>query len=405
MEEKNMTRTLKTKLIPALALAFLMIVPMFLATMPIVKASGNTPVLSVVLSGTTSTRLIPAQSAGSTFSVDVRVDNTSGVSPGINSYSYGLNWNPAVLNVTNVNDAFSGSFLNSGANLGTVESLGDLPANNTKGLLIIGDIILNTSYFGACATGSGVLTTVTFEVKAAGESNINLQPSDAGVAYLTYPDSQGNSYDVIATTKNAAYVSLTPSSSEIGITGYKLIFNTTLANLFANAQSINYTWDYRVYKYNATTQTYSIAVISGVTATVMSYSVPVGTSTIQSGEKDAVLPTTLNWNTWIEVFVTFVYTLNGNTYTLTFPAAVLNVHPADIAGATSIAFPYPGADGVVNLKDITLIALNWLQKVPAGTNPTSSLARADIIDQGVVNLKDVTPIALYWLAKWTNTPP
>jgi hypothetical protein len=383
-----------------MALAFLMVMPMLLATMPIVKASNNTPVLSVVLSGTTSTTLIPAQSIGSTFSVDVRVDNTSSVSPGINSYSYGLTWNPAVLNVTNVNDAFSGSFMNSGANLGTVESLGDLPANNTKGLLIIGDIILNTSDPAACATGSGVLTTVTFKVLATGQSSINLQPSDVGVAYLTYPDSQGNSHDIVATTANAAYVSLTPSSSEVGITGYKLVFNTTLADMFGNAQSINYSWSYQVYKYNVTTKTYSIAVTSGVTPTVTDYFVPTGTSTTQSGETDAVLPTTLNWNDSIEVFSTFVYTLNGNTYTLALPAALLNVHPADIAGA-AVVFPYLGADGVVNLIDLGLITSNWYATVPTGANPLSATAIADIAAVGVVNIIDLGYVTSNWYATWS----
>jgi hypothetical protein len=310
-----------------------------------------------------------------------------------------------VLNVTNVNDAFSGSFLNSGANLGTVESLGDLPANNTEGLLIIGDIILNTSDFAACATGSGVLTTLTFEVKAAGQSNISLQPSDAGVAYLTYPDSQGNSHDIIATTKNAAYVSLTPSISEVGITGYKLVFNTTLTNMFANAQSINYSWSYQVYQYNLTTKTYSIAVTGGVTPTVTSYSVPKGTSTIQSREKDAVLPTTLNWNVWIEVLSTFAYTLNGQTYTLAIPAALLNVHPGDITGAASVTFPYLGAVGSVTGLDLHLLATYWLQTIPSGTNPTSTLARADILGIGSVTGKDFHLLALDWLQTWTNTPP
>jgi hypothetical protein len=400
------TKTLKTKLVPALALALLMAMPMLLATMPIVKASSNsTPVLSVVLSGTTSTRLIPGQSVGSTFNVDVRVDNTSIVSPGINSYSYGLTWNPAVLNVTNVNDAFSGSLLNSGANLGTVESLGDLPVNNTKGLLVVGDIILNTSDFAACATGSGVLTTVTFKVLAAGQSNINLQQSDTGIAYLTYPDNQGHSHDVIATTADAAYVSLTPSNSEIGITGYKLVFSTTLTNMFGNAQNINYSWSYDVYKYNMTTKTYNIAVTSGVTPTKIGYSVPTGTATLLSREKDAVLPTTLSWNTWIEVFSTFVYMLTGNTYTLALPATVLNVHPGDIAGVASITFPYLGADGSVNLKDLTLIALSYLKSVPAGTDPTSTLARADINGDGAVNLRDLTYIALEYLKSYSFTPP
>jgi hypothetical protein len=395
-----MTKTLKVKLIPALALAFLMVVPMFLAIMPVVSASNNdTPVLSVVLSGTRSTTLIPAQSVGSTFSVDVRVDNTSGVSPGINSYSYGLTWNPAVLNVTNVNDAFNGSFLNSGANYGTVESLGDLPANNTEGLLIIGDIILNTSDFAACATGSGVLTTVTFEVKAAGESNIDLQPSDVGVAYLTYPDSQGNSHDIVATTINAVYVSLTPSTSEVGISGLKLIFNTTLANMFANAQSINYGWSYQVYTYNMTTKLPVALVKGGATPTVTGYSVSTGASTVPYGI--VVLPTSLSWNSYVEVLSSFVYAFNGANYTAGH-STVLNVHPGDIAGGT-LAAPYYGAQGKVNLVSVSLVTGNWLKLgIPwMGTfNPVDALHRADITGQGKVNLVSLSIITGEWLKTW-----
>jgi hypothetical protein len=392
------TKTLKAKLIPALALALLMVMPMLLATMPIVKASSSTPVLSVVLSGTTSNTLIPAKSVGSTFSVDIRVDNTSGVSPGINSYSYGLTWNPAVLSVTNVNDAFSGSLLNSGANLGTVESLGDLPANNTKGLLIIGDIILNTSNPAAYATGSGVLTTVTFKILAAGQSNINLQPSDVGVAYLTYPDSQGNSHDVVATTTNAAYVSLTPSSNEVGITGYKLIFNTTLANMFGNAQSINYHWSYLVYKYNATTKAPIALISNSATSNVTGYSAPSGTSTVQSGI--VVLPTTLGWDSYIEVFSSFVYTFNGAAYTAGY-STVLNVHPGDIAGG-AVTFPYLGASGKVGLADLMAVAFNWNKKVAwtGNINPLDSVHVADIYGSGTVGLADLMAVAFHWNQRW-----
>jgi hypothetical protein len=309
------TRTLKAKLIPALALALLMVVPMLIATVPIVKASSNTPVLGVVLSGTTSNTLIPAQSVGTTFSVDVRVDNTSSVSPGINSYSYGLTWNPAVLNVTNVNDAFSGSFLNSGANLGTVQSLGDLPVNNTKGLLTIGDIILNTSDFAACATGSGVLTTVTFKVLATGQSNINLQPSDTGVAYLTYPDSQGNSHDVVATTINAAYLPLTVLSTEVGISGYKLMFNDTMNNSFGPLATINYQWSVVIDKWNGAT--WVATTINASSPLVVGYAIPASTVAnlpcyvyrLNSSGQNA-----LAWGNWLKMSFTFHWTYGGNSY-------------------------------------------------------------------------------------------
>jgi hypothetical protein len=110
------------------------------------------------------------------------------------------------------------------------------------------------------------------------------------------------------------------------------------------------------------------------------------------------------WGNWLKVSFTF-HSTYGSISNSTSYTAELNVHPGDIAGARLITFPYLGADGAVNLNDVTAIALNWLKSVPAGTDPTSMLARADINGDGVVNLKDVTFVALYWLKNWTNTPP
>ena len=64
-----------------------------MSLLPSVQASGN-PTLSVVKSGTTNVTTIPAGIVGSTFSVDVRVDNIGDVSPGINGLSYSLSYDP-----------------------------------------------------------------------------------------------------------------------------------------------------------------------------------------------------------------------------------------------------------------------------------------------------------------------
>jgi hypothetical protein len=81
------------------------------------------------------------------------------------------------------------------------------------------------------------------------------------------------------------------------------------------------------------------------------------------------------------------------------------VHPGDIAGAASVTFPYLGAQGYVNINDVFPIATNWLQSVAPATDPTSTLARADIIGQGIININDVFPIATNWLQSWTSSPP
>jgi len=74
----------------------------------------------------------------------------------------------------------------------------------------------------------------------------------------------------------------------------------------------------------------------------------------------------------------------------------------DISGAAKPTAPYYGADGVVNSKDVGPIAANWLATVPPGTNPTTTLARADINGDGVVNSKDVSVLAAHWLQTWNT---
>ncbi len=188
---------MKRRNLICLLFVFTIGVSVFSLTLSFINAD-TAPVLSVVLSGTSINTTIPAQSVGSTFSVDVRVDNTASVTEGINSVSYALTWDPSVLSCTNVVDP--GPFLGSKA-----EALGSLPPDNTNGKLIIGDIILNPANNSASATGSGVLNTITFTVLSTGQSPLNLQPSDVGVAYLTYPDSSGNSHDVAASVVDAMY--------------------------------------------------------------------------------------------------------------------------------------------------------------------------------------------------------
>jgi len=415
------TKTLKTKPIAALAVAILIVMPMLLVTTTIVKGANNPPVLSVVLSGTTTT-LIPAQSVGTTFNVDIRVDNTGSVSPGINSYSYGLTWNPAVLNVTNVNDAFSGSFLNSGANQGTVQSLGDLPPDNTNGLLIIGDIILNTAKPAAAATGSGVLTTVTFTVLAAGQSNINLRPSDVGVAYLSYPDNQGNSHDVVATTVNAQYntttsISLYQSGSSNPTVQAKLINSNISVDIFLNNPLAGNVWGWNV------GVSWDPTVLQLKTVTEGTYLNPIGNSqtlfltgninnqkgTIQSGISDIYLSNmTTDAVTGVLATLTFQVTkLANSTISLTAGTPTLtdnhsNSITCTLTNATVIThaagtFPndIPGdinGDGKVNLSDLVLFAKAYGSK-PGDPNWNPA---ADINGHGKVDLSDLVTLAQHY---------
>jgi predicted lipoprotein with Yx(FWY)xxD motif len=70
---------------------------------------------------------------------------------------------------------------------------------------------------------------------------------------------------------------------------------------------------------------------------------------------------------------------NNWTGSFTYGTVKITV-PGDING-----------DGIVNIKDVTIIAFHWLQKVPPAP------ANADINGDGIVNLLDVTIIVLHWL--------
>ncbi len=196
--------------VPATILVIIMLssISFFLLNSYVSDASSF-PQLSIVLSGTTSTSVIPAQAVGTTFNVDVRVDSTGSISPGINAYSYAVTWNAALLSCTNLVDP--GPFLPSG-DPGKVTSFTGAP-DNKNGILVVGDIIIDSAHSAAAATGSGVLSTLTFTVLAAGGCNITIVPSDVGVAYLSYPDAEGNSHDVIGTTTVNAQYNESPSSS------------------------------------------------------------------------------------------------------------------------------------------------------------------------------------------------
>ena len=162
--------------------------------------------------GTNNVSKLPLIAVGSTFKLLYEIDNTESISQGISAYSYGLVWDPAVLNLTKVNDRTSFLLAGEGPD-GSITHIVTGPGNNS-GKITVNDVILNFINASASASGSGVLSTITFQVLAVGQSNINLQPSDVGVAYLDYPNGMGDSLDVSATAISAIYgnsVSPTPT--------------------------------------------------------------------------------------------------------------------------------------------------------------------------------------------------
>ena len=197
------TKLFRTKSIIALALALFMVMPMLFAAVPYAKAApGTTPVLSVVPTGAaapSSTTMIAGAAVGSTFTVDIRIDNIGSVSPGINGLSYTLTYDPIVLQLV-ANHPKNVSFW------GTTAA-GDLSAivTQSSGAFTESSIIFPSGANDESTNTPGVATQITFKVLTTGTCNLNLQASDTGIAYMTYPDPTGTSHDVTATTENAIY--------------------------------------------------------------------------------------------------------------------------------------------------------------------------------------------------------
>jgi hypothetical protein len=81
----------------------------------------------------------------------------------------------------------------------------------------------------------------------------------------------------------------------------------------------------------------------------------------------------------------------------------------DIGGG-ALTSPYYGANGVINLSDLSIITNNWQAHVNWATvNPTSAAARADINGDGICNFTDLDFITGNWMKRWspaiTTQPP
>jgi len=183
---------------------------------------------------------------------------------------------------------------------------------------------------------------------------------------------------------------------QAGITGIKLILQENYTG--AGTGAFNYQWKYNVEWFNATSGNYDIPGPSGASSAVA--------STITAGNTSGTLyyvitlpkEGTTSYATYDNTFIVVSnFTYNGITVD---QATTLNYHPGDIAGTTALFGPYWGADGIVNTKDLKLMANNWLKTVPSGTNPTSNLARADIDNVGTVNTVDLKAMAKDWLLSW-----
>jgi hypothetical protein len=119
------------------------------------------------------------------------------------------------------------------------------------------------------------------------------------------------------------------------------------------------------------------------------------------------LGTTPVWGSNYTITVTFgIQWQNGTVTRVSYGANMLNYHPGDISGGP-VGPPYYGAgpqtstfQGIVNIDDANLVLLNWLKPVPAGTDPSSPLFRADIAREPNVNIDSANYILINWLKSW-----
>ena len=239
----------------------------------------------------------------------------------------------------------------------------------------------------------------------------NLTSDDGGPLRLAIVGPEGlvtdSSYWVKWVTKieiMPAPPSVTPLEGIIGTTGYKLILTEAINNSLGSMANIDYYWNFHTDKWNGIQ--WAATSINGSSSVVIDYAIPANT-TVDLPYYVYLLPISgsnaVVWGEWLRISYTFHWVYNSMNYSTSYMAK-LNVHPGDIGGA-SVVFPYPGADGVVNARDLSVLSSAWLQSVTAGTSPTANVFRSDLNGDGVVNARDLSLFAGNWLLGWSNSPP
>ncbi len=202
--QSDKARALKRKTSLCSLLVIIIAISVFSMEFHLVSADNtSTPVLSVVPTGapgaTVNSTQIPAVAVGSTFTVDIRVNNIGNVTPGIDGLSYSLTYDPSVLNVTAFQTKQTSFWGYDSSDITSIVT--QVPA----GTFTESAIILPSGAPDEATNTPGVATQVTFTVLAAGQSNITFAPSDVGIAFLDYPDSAGVGHDIVASTVDAIY--------------------------------------------------------------------------------------------------------------------------------------------------------------------------------------------------------
>ncbi len=211
----------KTKSILALVLALFMVMSMLMAIVPAVKAqneSGTIPVLSIVptgAAGSSVTSYIPQSAIGSQFTVDIRLDNASYISGGISGATYGIIYNPAVLQFVSSNDGSCWTSKLVSADVATGSNEYDFAQT-----------IANTSNASATISPGNavVLGQITFQVIASGQSNITFDTTGNNPFYLVA---------TTGTTTTATSTNLYPTGTSSGFAYANAIYNLQITTISA----------------------------------------------------------------------------------------------------------------------------------------------------------------------------
>jgi hypothetical protein len=395
------------RIIPGILLV-LSLASMFTAALYIQPVTVNAPTATadaVQANPLSVTYASPTKGPGYIFAVYVDVINVTGLL----LFQAGFTFNATALQVVSVSE---GGFLSNNGTDAVMAFPGSI--NNTIGKVIPYGYALTDSTLAK--SGSGHLLRVVMEI------NPRLSPPFTG----TFPGSPVTMMHFSTTEKDIQLILIykddvtviTPPTADVhdgsftffgplgtvGITGYKLVFKETVNNSLGSQVAIDFYWSFSVDKWNGTE--WVATAITGSSTLVVGYVIP-ALATVDLRYYVYLLPSSgpnpVAWDDWLRISFTFHWTCSSTNYLINYTGK-LHVHPGDIVGATSVAFPYVGADGIVSILDVGPIAANWL-RTSTGVDPLSDLGRADINGDGVVNILDVGPSAVDWLQTWTNTPP
>ncbi len=238
-----------------LLLTLLTLTLILISTTNITKAqTQQTPTLSIVLSGTTNNNNFQENTIGSQFTVDIRLDNAQSITAGISGATYGITWNPAILEMVSTAD---------GACWGSKSAFTDVALNNSE--FDFAQSIMDTA--NPLATiepdNAVVLGQITFQVIGGGQSNIAFDNSGNILFYLSSPTSYlptniyplsdsnptGFTFTNAVVSCNCGKPTANAGPSQTVTAGTPVTLNGTQS--FSADPNANYTWTFN----NGTSQT------------------------------------------------------------------------------------------------------------------------------------------------------